>query len=96
MATRKKNSSGASPVRIFVRIGALKRFHALTQKTTDLPVTVSWDRRRGDRRDEAELPAGERRQSDRRQKPPFTWEVADFVVVEEPEAGPAKPRAKKR
>ena len=97
MAIRKKRASGASPVRIFVRIGALRRFHALTQKTTDLPVEVSWDRRRGDRRDEAQLPEGERREADRRQKPPYTWEVADFVVVEEPTApAAAKPRAKKR
>jgi len=94
MATRKK-SAAAAPVRIFVRIGALRRFHALTQKTTDLPVEVTWDRRRSDRRDAVESSEGERRQPDRRQKPPFTWDAADFVVVEDPAALP-KSRAKKR
>jgi hypothetical protein len=33
-------------VRMFVRIGALKRFHFLKQKTANLPVSVEWDRRR--------------------------------------------------
>jgi hypothetical protein len=93
MATRKKTA--AAPVRIFVRIGALRRFHALTQKTTDLPVEVTWDRRRSDRRDPAASSEGERRQPERRQKPPFTWDAADFVVVEEPVA-PPKARTKKR
>jgi hypothetical protein len=81
MAIRKKG--GESPVhRIFVRIGALRRFHTLTQKTADLPVEVVWDRRRDERR-EGEAPAdGDRRQADRRKKPPFTWETADFVVAE--------------
>ena len=99
MASRKK--SVMAPVhRIFVRIGALRRFHTLTQKTADLPVEIVWDRRRDDRR-EASAPAeGERRQSDRRKKPPFTWDTADFVVVEadaETGATPSesKPSAKK-
>lgn len=68
-------------VRMFVRIGALKRFHFLKKKTADLPVSVEWDRRRDDRRSgegDAEGRAGERRGS-----PPFTWDTADFVVVEE-------------
>ena len=76
--------SGMAPVRIFVRIGALKRFHTLKQKTTELPVEVSWDRRRGERRASPVSAAGERRERDRRQQLPFTWEMADFVVVEEP------------
>ena len=96
MATRKKSSTagmkeGRDAVstdgihRIYVRIGALRRFHTLTQKTADLPVEVSWDRRREDRREAAtSATGGERRQSDRRQKPPFTWEMADFVLVEAP------------
>jgi hypothetical protein len=95
MATRKKSTAAAAPVRIFVRIGALRRFHALTQKTTDLPVEVTWDRRRSDRRDPAEPGEGERRQPDRRQKPPFTWDAADFVVVEEPVAPPKAPTKKR-
>lgn len=84
------------PIRIYVRVGALKRFHALAQKTADLPVIVAWDRRKGERRDaSSEAPAG-RRSTDRRGKPPFTWEVADFVVVEEPAPAPAKPARPRR
>jgi hypothetical protein len=69
-------------VRMFVRIGALKRFHFLKKKTADLPVSVEWDRRRTDLRsgeDENPNPRG----AERRGSPPFTWETADFVVVEE-------------
>jgi hypothetical protein len=87
-----KRGTSGSLVRIFVRIGALRRFHLLTRKTEDLPVEVAWDRRRNDRSDAAGNPSGG---PDRRQKPPYTWEVADFVVVENPPAGqdipPEKP-----
>jgi hypothetical protein len=69
---------------MFVRIGALKRFHFLKQKTADLPVSVEWDRRRSDRRSNGEENAPESRKIERRADPPFTWETADFVVVEEP------------
>jgi hypothetical protein len=71
------------PLRIIVRIGALRRFDALTRKTVDLPVDVSWDRRRGERRTSPDGAGNNRRASERRQAPPFTWELADFVVVEE-------------
>ncbi len=54
----------------------------LTRKTAELPVEVTWDRRRS--RDEAGT-ANPPRGADRRQKPPYTWEVADFVVVETPQ-----------
>ena len=83
----------SKPVQIFVRIGALKRFHVLKQKTAELPVTVLWDRRRGERRSASdeipaeptpESPRADQRKSDRRGTPPYTWQVADFVVVEEP------------
>ena len=70
-------------VRMFVRIGALKRFHFLKKKTADLPVSVEWDRRRGDRPSEG-TDSGSERRAERRSTPPFTWETADFVVVEEP------------
>ena len=71
-------------VRMFVRIGALKRFHFLKKKTADLPVSVEWDRRRSEGRTEGEAPGGDSaRASERRGSPPFTWETADFVVVEE-------------
>jgi hypothetical protein len=70
-------------VRMFVRIGALKRFHFLKKKTADLPVSVEWDRRRTERRSDDQPDAPETRGAERRGMPPFTWETADFVVVEE-------------
>ena len=70
-------------VRMFVRIGALKRFHFLKKKTADLPVSVEWDRRRTDRRSGEEPETPTPRGEDRRGVPPFTWDTADFVVVEE-------------
>jgi hypothetical protein len=83
------------PVGIVVRRGALRRFDALTRKTAHLPVAVSWDRRTEHRRSTAEPAPAERRSGDRRQKPPFTWEVADFVVVDTP-APAATSRRRKR
>jgi hypothetical protein len=71
-------------VGIVVRRGALRRFDALTRKTTDLPVLVSWDRRTTARRTSSEPVPVELRSGDRRKTPPFTWEVADFVVVDTP------------
>ena len=72
------------PLEIVVRRGALRRFDALKTKTGELPVVVRWDRRTDDRRndkgDRAAKP--EQRYADRRRKPPFTWDLADFVVVE--------------
>lgn len=68
------------PIELIVRRGALRRFRALTEKTADLPVNVLWDRRTQDRRSDAGATATNRRRKDRRQKPPFTWEVSDFVV----------------
>ena len=89
------------PIEVVVRRGALWRFNTLKKKTADLPVTVLWDRRQGDRRTASGEPPRERRATDRRQKPPFTWELADFVVVGqppapvEPEVEPDTPRKKK-
>jgi hypothetical protein len=74
------------PVGIVVRRGALRRFDALARKTADLPVVLSWDRRTAERRTSREpAPSTELRSGDRRKAPPFTWETADFVVVEPPE-----------
>jgi hypothetical protein len=70
------------PVRIIVRRGALRRFDALVSKTSELPVEVSWDRRKEDRRASSEAAPVERRSNERRKKPPFTWDLADFVVVD--------------
>jgi hypothetical protein len=70
------------PIGIVVKRGALRRFDALTRKTAELPVVVSWDRRTQTRRASSEPAPVERRSDDRRKAPPFTWEAADFVVVE--------------
>ena len=63
-----------SAIRIFVRRGALWRFHRLRRASANLAVSIEWDRR------EASAPAVGR---DRRGNPPLTWELADFVVVEQ-------------
>jgi hypothetical protein len=95
MATQKK--SRAVPLEIVVRRGAIRRFHKLSQKTESLPVAVTWDRRLGDRRTAAVTASEDRRGPDRRQKPPFTWDVSDFVIVAKPEKraarGTRKPQA---
>jgi hypothetical protein len=92
----KKKSVG-----IVVRRGALRRFDALTRKTADLPAVVSWDRRTATRRASREPAPVELRSSDRRKTPPFTWEAADFVVVDAPveqdaTATPSAPHGGKR
>jgi hypothetical protein len=75
--------TASSPViELVVRRGALRRFDKLKTKTADLQVKVSWDRRQDDRRTSSHPSRTERRKTERRQKPPFTWDVADFVVVE--------------
>lgn len=90
------------PIELVVRRGALWRFNTLKKKTADLPVTVMWDRRQGERRAASGGRTEERRGADRRQQPPFTWEVADFVVVgpasaalPETASGPKRTRKKK-
>ena len=77
----------ASPARtrLIVRRGAEKRHAALKHKTAELAVDVEWDRREADRRAAADRVEEDRRKTDRRKKPPFTWEVADFAVVVEPD-----------
>lgn len=70
------------PIQMVVRRGALKRFDALKKKTADLPVVVIWDRRKGERRAAQADVAADRRLNDRRQKPSFTWDLADFLVVD--------------
>src|SRR5262245_48638106 len=84
-APRKKQDT----IEIVVRRGAMRRFDALKTRTSDLPVVVTWDRRLDERRDDDKTGGvnGNRRHAERRRKPPFTWDLADFVVVE-----PAKAR----
>ena len=71
---RKPENGRAEPLQLFVRRGALRRFDRLKSDTADLPVTVEWDRRQGSPPDAPKV--------DRRNKPPCTWELADFVVVD--------------
>lgn len=82
----------SKPVELIVRRGAIHRFHKLKEKTADLPVEVLWDRRQSDRRGAPDEIPAERRSVDRRQKPPFTWEVSDFVVAAKPQTRKKKPR----
>jgi hypothetical protein len=86
---------------IRVRRGALRRFDQLKSKSAGLPVEIEWDRRVADRRSSAEPSGAERRAGERRQAPPFTWEVADFVVVGDTSSSqshqdPDEPPRKKR
>jgi hypothetical protein len=69
-----------------VRRGAIRRFDALKQQTAELPVVVTWDRRQRDRRNVSGDIARDRRRTERRQQPSFTWDLADFVVVDESQA----------
>ena len=71
------------PIGIVVKRGALRRFDALTRKTADLPVEIRWDRRTDQRRAADGSATVERRLGDRRKEPPYTWQVADFVVVDD-------------
>jgi hypothetical protein len=84
-------------VELIVRRGALRRFDKLRHATAELPVRLSWDRRLRERRAPGGNAASERRQGDRRRKPPFTWSTADFLVVESrPPAPRPKSKAKRR
>lgn len=75
--------SEVKPIRMVVRRGAVRRFESLKRQTANLPVIVSWDRRQADRRRVSDDIARDRRRTERRQQPAFTWDLADFVVVEE-------------
>lgn len=75
-----------------VRRGAFRRFKDLKKKTAHLNVEVVWDRREDDRRQEHCLSDSERRAKERRRTPPFTWDVADFVVVTPKAEDRKKPR----
>jgi hypothetical protein len=80
MPRRKKKP--AVTLELIVRRGAQQRFQKLKAKTAELPVKVSWDRRQAERRTASDTIGADRRQKDRRDKAPFTWEISDFVVVE--------------
>lgn len=65
---------------MIVRRGATPRFEALKRKTKHLNVEVEWDRRE-DAIDPARQTERDRLLIERRRTPPFTWDLADFVVV---------------
>ncbi len=88
--------SDTPKVELIVRRGALRRFDKLKRATAALPVKLSWDRRLAERRTSSGDVSRERRQSDRRKKPPFTWGTADFVVVERPARESARATAKSK
>ena len=74
-------------LRIFVKQGAKRRYERLKRDSASLPVDIQWDRRSGARRNAAEAEGAEAvglpaRKGERRQTPAFTWDLADFVVVE--------------
>lgn len=78
----KKAPQTSLAVELVVRRGAHRRYEELKKKTAELPVKVSWDRRKADRRVRGGETQIDRRLTDRRGKPPFTWDVSDFVVVD--------------
>jgi hypothetical protein len=75
---------------LIVRRGAKRRFKELSDKTTNLPVKVTWDRRKGDRRVATADGQVERRKTDRRGAPPSMWHLSDFLVVAKPRKSKAK------
>jgi hypothetical protein len=80
---RRRSAPTTEPsIKLVVRRGALRRFHKLKQKTAKLPVMVFWDRRQDDRRASSGDIEHDRRKTERRQRPPFTWDLSDFVVAE--------------
>jgi hypothetical protein len=68
---------------LIVRRGALSRFHSLQEKAANLRVVLAWDRRSGERRANGDCSDTDRRTGDRRKKPPFTWDTADFLIAGE-------------
>jgi len=92
-ARRPAVAKKGGPIEIVVRRGSLRRFDALKTRTAELPVVVTWDRRL--RREEDEPGAkAKRRYAERRRTPPFTWDLADFVVVEPPKRRKSAPAPK--
>ncbi|HXH24056.1 MAG TPA: hypothetical protein VNI78_02335 [Vicinamibacterales bacterium] len=81
MAKGRQRKSASTVVELIVRRGALRRFDRLKAVTAGLPVKLSWDRRVEERRRGASAVSQERRHNERRGRPPFTWELADFIVI---------------
>jgi hypothetical protein len=69
-------------VTIIVRTGAGDLFERLQASRSDLPLRVMWDRCRGDRRVTSDPSVVGTRQGERRREPPYTWDAADFIVLQ--------------
>lgn len=72
-------------ITLIVKRGALRRFDRLKRETAGLPADVIWDRRIRERRVTHGTHDGDQRRTDRRGQMAFTWELADFAVVENDE-----------
>jgi hypothetical protein len=68
---------------VVVRHGETELFKTLQQEFSHVPhVQVIWDRRSRQRRaGRVEAPGAERRQRDRRGRPPAMWEVQGYLLV---------------
>jgi hypothetical protein len=92
---KRQQAKADGPLELVVRRGALRRYRQLKEKTRAWPVKILWDLRKSDRRmapappekeDEQQsgAPREEQRKGERRQAPPYTWDVADFLVIGRP------------
>jgi hypothetical protein len=64
-----------------VQRGDQERFRFLSATFRDRPVEVMFDRRLGDRRRSSEGAEVDRRASDRRNRPPASWDNLGFLVA---------------
>lgn len=71
--------------RVIVRRGHFATFELLTRTFADDPaVEIIWDRRMGDRRQNAgRSDDDERRRSDRRRIPPMQWGQLNYMIAAE-------------
>jgi hypothetical protein len=91
---RAPKAAPTAPIELIVRRGALRRFDKLKQATAELPVKLTWDRRTNDGRGTGKPGPRAPKNAERRKNPPFTWDVADFLVVGKP-AGERRRRSKR-
>jgi hypothetical protein len=68
---------------VVVRRGETELFETLKREFGHVPdIQVIWDRRSGDRRTRrGDAPTAERRQRDRRARPPAMWEIEGYLFV---------------
>ena len=74
----------ADPRLVIVRRGHFATFELLTRTFADDPtVHIIWDRRIAERRRAADRQSDrERRQADRRRKPPTQWKQVNYMIAE--------------